>query len=348
MKKTLLAAAVMISGAAMAQNEIVPSTVKLDKGTAFSQKTPTDTLVFDFLDNGVALYTIPETGYAFGTNGRDDSYNIQGYVMFEEGYNVEGAYVWAGYKNDSIWSGDSVNSKITFGVFNLDQNNAIPVLPPVTTQDLLFVDTKGATSSEEGFFGVLFDSPAWVSFDYGIGIDFRGLAEEQMEITTDTAGNADTLFIPGDSLGIVSTEHGFGGGANYNWYVNANTNAVASVGSFYTVGGSAIDLNFLILPIIEYNASIEEASFIQGLKTEVFPNPVVNNATIKFELEAAGDVMVEIFSLNGQHVVRQDLGYKAAGTIHTTNLDVSSLPAGTYVYAVTSGKNRISKKLIIQ
>lgn len=345
MKKTLLAAAVMISGAAMAQNTIGTIGEEKKLSPITNVKTPTDTIT-DFFLGSPALVGDQDGGYLFGVNSVKDivTHQVQGYIV-EDAYNVEGAMIWVGAKLDSVWSMDSTSSfEVSLFDLNPDHEASAPFLPPLQSVNVPFYTvTEGLNLSDSTALFVEFNSPQWMTKDYGIGMNFQPLNSTDTVITTDTTGNADTTIVHGDTLGIVTESNGDGQGLCYNWlYVPGNR-------WFTYCEGWTFDANVAIFPIIEYNARIEEANFIHGLKTELYPNPVAEQATFRFELnENAESVVLTVYSMNGQQLINRNLGTKTAGTIHTEMVDVSNMAPGTYVYSVSANGQRITKKFVVK
>jgi len=66
---------------------------------------------------------------------------------------------------------------------------------------------------------------------------------------------------------------------------------------------------------------------------EVYPNPVVNNANISFNLPNAGAAAITVYNLVGARVMNVNLGTLPAGEQRQV-LDMSSLEAGVYMVAV--------------
>ena len=77
-----------------------------------------------------------------------------------------------------------------------------------------------------------------------------------------------------------------------------------------------------------------------------YPNPFNPSTEIVFALPKAGFTTVKVFDMLGKEVatlVEENLG---VGTFKTM-LDGSRLSSGTYVYSLTSGGTRISKKMML-
>lgn len=73
--------------------------------------------------------------------------------------------------------------------------------------------------------------------------------------------------------------------------------------------------------------------------TGLFPNPAANRATLAFAVAVPRDVPVTVVDLLGRTVLRVASGPRAAGG-HVVDLDLSGLPAGTYVVRV-GGRSRL-------
>ncbi len=68
----------------------------------------------------------------------------------------------------------------------------------------------------------------------------------------------------------------------------------------------------------------------------VSPNPVSSSASFNFTLQNSSDVTISIFNMMGEEVSTKTNSTEAAGN-HTYTVDVTSLPAGSYIYRVVAG-----------
>ena len=75
----------------------------------------------------------------------------------------------------------------------------------------------------------------------------------------------------------------------------------------------------------------------QILTTEIFPNPVKETLTVEANVETA---TVEVYNLIGSKVAVSSLKNG------TAEVNVSELPAGSYILSLNSGKNSTKKKFI--
>lgn len=90
-------------------------------------------------------------------------------------------------------------------------------------------------------------------------------------------------------------------------------------------------------------ASIQENGNLSILN--IFPNPVVDNYTIQFNLEHSDDVTVAIYNMLGQSVsVSQD---KYGAGINTITMGASLLEKGLYVVSISTSNGRITKEVTI-
>ena len=78
-----------------------------------------------------------------------------------------------------------------------------------------------------------------------------------------------------------------------------------------------------------------------------YPNPVSDQTYFTVTLSQGADINVQITSITGQIVQATDYGYKAAGT-HTLTINAARLIPGVYFYTVSTGTNKVTRKMIVQ
>ncbi len=85
---------------------------------------------------------------------------------------------------------------------------------------------------------------------------------------------------------------------------------------------------------------------------DAYPNPFNPNTTIRYQLEAAGKVKIDIYNTRGQIVRSFSQSHDAAGyySILWDGCDSNgrALASGVYLYRMTSGKYSASKKMVLQ
>ncbi len=77
-----------------------------------------------------------------------------------------------------------------------------------------------------------------------------------------------------------------------------------------------------------------------------YPNPAKNNTTIKFSLNEPGKANIKMYNINGQLLRTVVDDTFSAGTF-TTNVDISSLYPGVYLYKLTTKKKESTLKMIV-
>jgi Spy/CpxP family protein refolding chaperone len=75
----------------------------------------------------------------------------------------------------------------------------------------------------------------------------------------------------------------------------------------------------------------------EQIRLEVFPNPAVTRATLRYKLEQAGTTKVELIDGTGKVLRVLQEGQAAAGE-HFIDLETTDLPAGTYYFRITDGQ----------
>jgi hypothetical protein len=77
-----------------------------------------------------------------------------------------------------------------------------------------------------------------------------------------------------------------------------------------------------------------------------YPNPFNPSTQIRFDLPAAGNVTLKVYSVVGQEIATLVNGTKAAGS-HVITFDASKLANGVYVYRLQAGNTALSKKMVL-
>ena len=82
------------------------------------------------------------------------------------------------------------------------------------------------------------------------------------------------------------------------------------------------------------------SSSVNNHDLKVFPNPVIDNSNVVFNLSKAGNADVMIFDLGGKLVYSKKYDQLAAGT-NTVQFDSQSLDKGTYIIVVMQDEKKI-------
>ena len=77
----------------------------------------------------------------------------------------------------------------------------------------------------------------------------------------------------------------------------------------------------------------------------VFPNPTEGLVNIDFNLKSRADAEIEIFDMVGERIYNNNSSMTTAGSLQ---IDLSKFSAGMYVVTLTSGTEKITKKLVIK
>ena len=100
----------------------------------------------------------------------------------------------------------------------------------------------------------------------------------------------------------------------------------------YTAGGyiyaSDFDGKLTVIRMISTTTD-NEAAPVSTLRAEVYPNPSHADATVRFDLAAAGPVRAALYDVLGREVAVLAEGDRPAGT-HTLHWDADTLPPGAY------------------
>jgi hypothetical protein len=79
-----------------------------------------------------------------------------------------------------------------------------------------------------------------------------------------------------------------------------------------------------------------------------YPNPFNPSTIIEFSLPQNGNVVLEVFNIQGQHIATLVNGSKDAG-VHSVNFDASNLASGLYLYRIQAeGFNQVKKMMLVK
>lgn len=92
--------------------------------------------------------------------------------------------------------------------------------------------------------------------------------------------------------------------------------------------------------------SVEEAA-AGNTAMSVYPNPVGNEATFEFQVTNDQVVTLEVYSITGNLVAKPFNGAVEAGEMRRVSFDVTTLPAGTYIYHLNAGDSSESGKFSV-
>jgi len=105
-----------------------------------------------------------------------------------------------------------------------------------------------------------------------------------------------------------------------------------------TFTGYVIDIN----PAGIETIAVNNETFILN---QNFPNPTNGNTTIQFIAGNGNNVTFTISNLLGDILVNDIITTKKG--VNTIDLDISNYPDGVYLYSISNGKNKLTKRMII-
>jgi len=76
-----------------------------------------------------------------------------------------------------------------------------------------------------------------------------------------------------------------------------------------------------------------------------FPNPVTNQAEIKFVSGKSDDIMFRIYNLLGKQVYFREI--RAIKGINSIDINTTDFPDGIYLYSINNGEEVLAKRMIV-
>lgn len=118
------------------------------------------------------------------------------------------------------------------------------------------------------------------------------------------------------------------------------------------------DLTFLFES--EFSSDADSLSFVvetptsirsnqqSEMELNVFPNPLASgNLNVSYTLETISEVNLEVYDLSGKLVVQKNEGYQSPGG-YTIEMDLKDLPKGVYLFKMTTEKEVLSRRVVVQ
>ena len=91
-------------------------------------------------------------------------------------------------------------------------------------------------------------------------------------------------------------------------------------------------------------AGTEELTSLNAIS--VFPNPVSHNLIVAINSTTEQETVIEIADLTGKVILKKDLGQIKGNS--ESHIDISTLPAGTYLVSIITATGSETKKIIIE
>lgn len=344
--------AVMISGANMAQDRLVPSlqqrqgkivkSYDLDLNGLTEKGATTDTAglivgtgnfepVFDF--TAPIVYGSASGGYIYGFNADSICMTAQGYLNSGNStVEVKEILMWVGGKDDAgvgttlqvnLYDMAEGNAIVDFGTFDAQTGAGTGYGPGYSAKATETIAIANCDTAGFAFTSVPLTSPVSITGGFAIGINTFSWID----------GN--------DTIGLVTDADGSG-------YNMAYQSSQPGYWWFTVEQGWGLNQNVALWAVIGDNdVSIGSDNYFNGMQLSAYPNPAVENTTIAFNLEnKASDVVIKVMDSNGKVVSRVAKGSLPQGEYNEV-LDVTSFPAGNYYYTLYSSLGKITKSFVV-
>lgn len=319
-------------------------------GPAYKITTGADTVVYTnssaqisaattykyYVDNASTL----DSGYYLGINA-------YGYKGWAEAYNItvptDSAMTVIG--TISVWHGNyklTTNKTLSIEVWNTDTAHGTILNPSayltgfpqnVLTSEMVPIRSlkMGYNNAPDTLSAITwFHTPANVTGYFFVGY----------EMTYDFHN------LNGDTICIRATQQGTGSGHKNFYYMDNMGDTVYHVrNAIELASGTWLDpywqahlnVNYSIVPIVQIrditgvsNISKNGLSFYGA-----YPNPAVNNATIRFSLEHTDDVLVQVIDMQGRILSVVKEAHLSAG-MHEITVNTTAMSPGNYIYSVSN------------
>lgn len=279
----------------------------------------------DTCSNSLVAFFSNPWGFVGGTNGFGDLEKAQ-LLTFDTDADVSVREIWGWFYDVQTVDDGPVSAK----VYALNQNGDGP-------GDLLgssaSLKTSELTFSADAILPTpfVFEAPVPVNdIAFYASIDFS------------------ELYATKDTVGLWQTDDGCGDGST-SWELFNDGVTWTNISASNSWG---LNANWLISAIIEFNTTTDvddQLAFVaqNGLQLyPAFPNPAAETVNLKYQLDSSERVRIEVYSAEGRLLQQHDLGRQMTGE-HTETIDVSTLPAGAYVYGIVTEQSRLMSRFVV-
>lgn len=274
-----------------------------------------DTLGWPTFTQGTSvLYQSPNGGYVFGTNGFNDLSKAMTFTQVE-GASIDEVLMLFGAK--TFTSGDP-NSHIRVVVHSRDSLGfgitGLHIGAPGTelgsfTVNVSDIDTSGSFTSVD-ISSVTIDST-----EFAVSVDLTNLAA-------------------GDTVGLISTTDGDGGGFEKSWELQSN-------GIWVTMLEQNIGWDLDCVPAIFCVQTVDVGiSNLDNRKLAAWPNPAQDQ--LKITNPFSTELNISLVSIDGKSLLQD----RILGS-STLDLNVSDLVPGPYILRSNSDLSQTSQMIII-
>lgn len=92
--------------------------------------------------------------------------------------------------------------------------------------------------------------------------------------------------------------------------------------------------------LVKVNPPTTIANATSQINAVLHPNPAKNTAHLQFELQVSETISISLTDINGREVYNSDCKLYSASK-HTVDIPLSNLPAGNYIYSVSTSDNKL-------
>jgi len=168
----------------------------------------------------------------------------------------------------------------------------------------------------------------------------NGKAEISWVTTTETNNNYFTVerTEDGNDFETVATVVGAGNSIQSRYYSLTDSSAF-SKSVYYRLKQTDYDGKSEYFNLI----SFDNCHLISGLDVNLYPNPLADEISYQFNLEASAHITIEIFDVLGKSIYSKELDVNKGN--HLLKIDLSGISKGMYVFKISDGTAQILKKI---
>ncbi|MEZ5172602.1 MAG: T9SS type A sorting domain-containing protein [Bacteroidia bacterium] len=280
---------------------------------------------------------IPFTGgYVYGTNSDANDFKAiaQGYQL-DEPSQVAGVLSFIAAKGQNV---GGTPSSLTFELYQMTATGAKKITSPNPFET---VDVEGPGSTVLSSASIFFEEIDTTQLTY-TWVEFSAPVNVTGNIAI--AANLVSMKTAGDTIGFLSDGIGAANGADYAFH-KATLGVSDTWFTSNSLFGGALDNNIAIFPVLTSEAGITR---INGISTNVYPNPAADLLKISLSSTSSGTYSFKLVDIKGIETgVSRDVQAGTNGL--NTELNIEKVAAGNYFLVISGPQGfKMARQVLIR
>jgi len=181
----------------------------------------------------------------------------------------------------------------------------------------------------------------WQHMVYGLAQGQINVALTKWNTTTETR---DTVALAAQTLSGMAMSWG---NFSISFSYNSGDAPDSCIIELRASGATATNLDYIWVDNLAFNGTVaginEPAGSINSIA--IYPNPAVSEVNLNYELKKSSEVMIELFSINGNLLLSKQV--EGAVGNQSTIIDISNFQKGSYLAKISTNDGMLQQTFIV-